>query len=267
MTAPTIGAVEGFRIAAFGLVGLAIGSFLTVVAERVPLKRSIVRPRSSCPKCGAMIRSRDNVPVVSWLLLRGRCRTCRSRISPLYPATELATAGLFAGAAARYDRVLIAAMIALFLAMLLAVSVIDARHRIIPNRITYPAYPVFGAFVLAGALGGAGLSGGQALVGMAAYGLVLGLIALFLPRAMGLGDAKLTGLIGLVLGSLGLRYVAVAAGLGILAGGLGGIVILIVTRDPKKQVPFGPYLAFGAALAAFAAPQIAHAYLRLLGRS
>src|SRR5436309_1188386 len=127
------------RAAIFGLVGLLIGSFLTVVIYRIPRKESIVTGRSRCPSCGAMVRARDNVPVVSWLLLRGRCRSCGAPISPEYPLTELATAALAAGAALEFDRLFVAVMIAGFLATMLSLAVIDARHRILPNRIVYPA--------------------------------------------------------------------------------------------------------------------------------
>ena len=252
----------------FALAGLAIGSFLTVVVERVPAKRSIVLPRSSCPRCGAMIRPRDNIPVVSWILLRGRCRDCGARISPMYPFLELLTAGLFVGAAFHFHPALIAVMMALFLALMVAVAAIDARHRVIPNRIVYPAFLIFGAFVIAGALAGIGLSAANAGIGLALYGGGLLLVALIVPKGMGMGDVKLAGLIGLVLGSLGLSYVAVAAGAAVLAGGLGSVAVLVATGKARGQtIPFGPYLALGAVVAAFAAPQIAHAYMHLLGRA
>ena len=253
----------------FALAGLAIGSFLTVVVERVPAKRSIVLPRSSCPRCGAMIRPRDNIPVASWILLRGRCRDCGTRISPMYPFLELLTAGLFVGAAFHFHPALIAVMMALFLALMVAVAAIDARHRVIPNRIVYPTlFAGFGLLVMAGALGGIGLSAANAGIGLALYGGGLLLVALIVPKGMGMGDVKLAGLIGLVLGSLGLSYVAVAAGAAVLAGGLGSVAVLVATGKARGQtIPFGPYLALGAVVAAFAAPQIAHAYMHLLGRA
>jgi len=260
--------VEAFRIVVFAILGLVVGSFLTVVSERVPAKRSIVAPRSSCPRCGTMIRGRDNIPVISYLLLRGRCRNCHAHISALYPATEVATAALFAGAAAVFDHLLTASMVALFLGLLVAVSVIDARFKIIPNRIVYPAYPVFAAVVVAGALAGIGLSAATAGIGLAAYGGGLLVVALIAPKGMGMGDVKLAGLIGLVLGSLGMSYVAVAAGAAILAGGLGSMAVLALGKGGRRtQIPFGPYLALGAALAALWAPQISDAYLHLVGRA
>jgi leader peptidase (prepilin peptidase)/N-methyltransferase len=265
---PTLWAVEALRIIVFAVFGLVIGSFLTVVVERVPQRQSIVAPRSRCPRCGAEIRSRDNVPVFSWLFLRGKCRSCGERISALYPATELATAGLFAGAAAAFDGLLQAIMVAAFLALLVAVSLIDARYRVIPNRLVYPSYVAFGALVLVGAAAGLGMSAARAALGLALYGGGLLVVALIVPKGMGMGDVKLAGLIGLVLGSLGLAYVAVAAGTAILAGGLASVAVLIAARGARgKMIPFGPFLALGAAIAVFAAPQISQAYLHLLGRA
>src|SRR5580765_5780806 len=127
------------RGAAFIVAGLLIGSFLTVVVWRVPRKEPIARGRSMCPSCGAVIGARDNVPLFSWLLLRGKCRRCGNRISAIYPLTELATAALFAGASLSFDDAWVAGLMAAFLAVLLAVSFIDLQHRIIPNRIVYPS--------------------------------------------------------------------------------------------------------------------------------
>src|SRR5438093_5067732 len=126
-----------FRIAMTAGFGLAVGSFLTVVSHRVPRNESVVAPRSRCPVCRTQIRTRDNVPVVSYLVLRGRCRTCRIRIPPRYLLTELLTAGLFGAAAARFSNIYVVAILALFFAVLLAVALIDVEHRVIPNRILY----------------------------------------------------------------------------------------------------------------------------------
>ncbi|HXF37623.1 MAG TPA: prepilin peptidase, partial [Actinomycetota bacterium] len=204
--------MTAFRVVAFGLVGLVIGSFLSVVAHRVPRGESIVRPRSRCPSCGVQLRAVDNLPVVSYLLLRGRCRACGTRISPTYPLLELATAGLFVAAAAVFDRLYVAIVMAAFLAVLLALSLIDARHRILPNRIVYPSLPAFAVLVALGALLGEGLDLRGAAVGFLGYGGGLLIVALISPRGMGMGDVKLAALIGLVVGSLGAERVLVAAG-------------------------------------------------------
>lgn len=253
------------RAVVFGLVGLAFGSFLTVVVHRVPRGESLVSPRSRCPSCGTQLRNADNIPVVSWVLLRGRCRSCGARISPVYPLTELATGGLFAAAALAFDRVWVAVMMAPFLGLMVALSSIDIRLRIIPNRVVYPSVAVFAASILVADLAGAGLDVARAALGTLAYGGGLLVVALVSPKGMGMGDVKLAGLIGLVLGSLGLRFVAVGAGVGILLGGVGAIVALFAGASRKQALPFGPFLAAGAVVAALFGEQLASAYLRIVG--
>lgn len=252
------------RAAVFAVFGLLIGSFLTVVIHRVPRKESIVAPGSACPRCGTPIRWFENIPVLSWLALRGRCRRCGNRISAQYPVIELTTAALFAGASLAVEPLSAEVILAPFLALMLAIGVIDARHKIVPNAITYPAVPLFAAAIGVGQW----LDGGpdilRGLIGLLAYGLPIFLMALVYPAGMGLGDAKLAILIGLVLGSLGLARVAVAAGLGILAGGIGAIVAISVLKlGRKSQVPYGPFLAGGAVVAGLVGDRISSAYLSL----
>jgi leader peptidase (prepilin peptidase)/N-methyltransferase len=244
------------------VLGLAIGSFLTVVVDRVPKKESIVSPRSRCPHCGAEIRNRDNVPVLSWLLLRGRCRSCGARVSVRYPLLEAGTGASFAGVAIVYPRVYVIAMLCAFCAVMLAVGAIDLEHRIIPNRITYPAFPVFAVAIVVGWALSQDLDPVRAAIGALAYGGAFLLIAIVAPRGLGMGDVKLTGLIGLVMGSLGLRYVGVAAGAAILLGGLGGVLALVRGRGRKSAIPFGPFLATGALVGVFWGARIADWYLR-----
>ena len=247
------------------LFGLPFGSFGTVLVSRVPEGESIMRPRSSCPRCGAPIGVRDNVPVLSWLVLRGRCRRCGEPISPMYPLVEMATAALAVGAVLRYDRILPAGMVAFLLWVVLVVGVIDIRHGKIPNRIVYPAAVAFAVAIVVGDMAGWGTSVATAGIGALAYGGGLLVVALVSPRGMGMGDVKLGFLIGLVLGSPGLRYVAVAAGAAILAGGVGAIAALLAGRGRKSRIPFGPFMALGAIVSAFLGPQISAAYLRLFG--
>jgi leader peptidase (prepilin peptidase)/N-methyltransferase len=242
--------------------GLVVGSFLTVVVDRIPKKESVVSPRSRCPHCDAEIRSRDNIPVLSWLLLRGRCRSCRARIPVRYPLLEAGTAASFVGVALVYPRVYVIAMLCAFSAVMLAVGAIDLELKIIPNRITYPAFPVFAVAIVVGWAIGQGLDPVRAAIGALAYGGVFLLIAVIAPRGLGMGDVKLTGLIGLVMGSLGLRYVGVAAGAAILLGGLGGVIALLAGRGRKSAIPFGPFLTAGALVALFWGEQIADWYLR-----
>ena len=254
------------RVALFAAAGLLFGSFVTVLVHRLPRKESVVRGRSRCPRCGAQIGALDNVPVVSWVLLRGRCRSCGERISPEYPLTELATAALFAGAAVAFDDLLLAGVVAPFLGLMLAVGLIDARWRIVPNAIMYPALAVYMVALVVAQLTGGGVSAVRGLLGLAAYAGPLFVVALVVPGGMGMGDVKLAALIGLVLGSVGLAYVGVAAGVGIIGGGLGAILAVIILGYRRRQnIPFGPFLAAGAIVAAFAGPAIAGLYLSLVG--
>lgn len=254
----------GIRLAIAVPFGLVFGSFLTVAIARIPAGESVVRPRSRCPSCGTEIRSRDNIPVVSWLLLRGRCRSCGARISPVYPLTELACAGLFVAAALTFEDGWIAALLAPFLALLVAITVIDIRHRIIPNRLVYPSVVVAAVYLVVARQAGSSVDLVDAGIGFLAYGGGLLVIAFIAPRGMGMGDVKLAALVGLVLGAVGIRFVGVAAGLGILVGGVAAIVALLLGASRKSGLPYGPSIAVGAGIAAFAGDQIADAYLRFV---
>jgi leader peptidase (prepilin peptidase)/N-methyltransferase len=243
--------------------GLAIGSFMTVVVARVPEKASIVSPPSRCPRCGTPLRTRDNVPVLGWLLLRGRCWSCGERISALYPVLEISTAVLIAGAFWRYEDPWVAFAVAALLALMPAISAIDIVHRIIPNAIMYPCLVAFPVYLVIANLVGAPVDLASMGIGFAAFGGGLFIVAL-VSGGMGMGDVKLAALIGLVLGSLGLRFVGVAAGAAILLGGLGAIVALVAGRGRKSAIPFGPYLAGGAVIAAFWGERLAGWYLDTL---
>jgi leader peptidase (prepilin peptidase)/N-methyltransferase len=255
--------LTGFRIAVAILLGLAFGSFLTVLISRVPAGESILRPRSRCPGCGVALRTADLVPVVSWLALRGRCRSCGARISAVYPLVELACTGLFVAVALVFEDLWQAFLLAPFLGILLALSVIDIRTKKIPNRIVYPSVPVAAIYIVVADLAGGSLDVVLGGLGFLAYGLGLLIVALIAPRGMGMGDVKLAGFIGLVLGSLGLRFVAVAAGAGIVLGGVGAIVALAQGATRKTGIPYGPFMAGGALVACFFGDQIADAYIRL----
>ena len=244
--------------------GLAIGSFMTVVVDRVPKGESVVSPRSRCPACGAEILARDNIPVLSWTLLRGRCRSCGERISAVYPFLELSTAVCVSGAVGVFDRLYMGVMVAALLSLMPAISVIDIRLRIIPNRLMYPALIAFPVAIVVGWLFHAGPDPARALAGAAMFGGGLLLIAL-LSRGMGMGDVKLATVIGMVMGSIGLRYVGVAAAAAIVLGGIGGVAALLVGRGRKSAIPFGPYLAAGAVMAAFWGERLSAWYLDRLG--
>jgi leader peptidase (prepilin peptidase)/N-methyltransferase len=245
------------ELAALALApGLALGSFLNVVAARVPRKTSIVKPASACMACKTPIARRDNVPVVSWLLLRGRCRACRTRISPLYPAVELATALLIAGCVLAFGlsgRMVVAAF---FCAVLVAISAIDLTHRIIPNRIVLPAFVVV---LVAQTL--LEPSPEWALAALGASGFLF-LAVLVHPAGMGMGDVKLALVMGAMLG----KTVPVALMLGMLAALVPAVFLLARhgSKARKMGIPFGPFLALGSVIALFAGDQIVDWYLNLL---
>jgi leader peptidase (prepilin peptidase) / N-methyltransferase len=233
---------------------------MTVAVYRLPRGESVIRPRSRCPACGAEIGARDNIPVLSWLLLRGRCRRCGERISVEYPLLELTTAALVVLAAIRYPNPWQAGLVSGLLALMPGIALIDLRHRIIPNRLTYPSLVLFSlVVVLARVIGGVG-DPASAGIGLLLYGGILFVVAV-VSRGMGMGDVKLAALIGLVLGSLGLRFVGVAAGAAIAFGGLGGVVALAMGKGRKSAIPFGPYLAAGAVVAGIWGEQIASWYI------
>ncbi len=243
--------MQAEAIIAAGLGGLLVGSFLNVVAHRLPRGESLSRPRSRCPGCGAPVRPYDNVPVLSWLLLRGRCRDCGEPISAGYPLVEATTGALFAAVVAARDDAAGIALGLILVAALVPIVLIDLEHRLIPNRITAPAAA---AAVLAGVLGDLDGVPEQLIAGAAASGFFL-LAALAYPRGMGIGDVKLAGVMGLCLG----RAVAPAVLIGLVAGVVAGAVIVArvgATAGRKTAVPFGPFLALGAVVALFAGDAI-----------
>jgi leader peptidase (prepilin peptidase)/N-methyltransferase len=245
------------------VVGLAIGSFMTVVAARVPVGESVVRPRSRCPSCDAPIRNRDNVPVLSWVLLRGRCRDCGARIPVRYPLLELSTAVLMAAPFFVYESIWVAVGVSALLGLMPAITAIDLERRIIPNKLLYPALLVAPAYLVIGRIAGAPFDLPRAAIGFAAYGGILFIVAA-VSRGMGMGDVKLAALIGMVLGSLSLGQVAVAAGAAIILGAVGAIAALARGAGRKGAIPFGPFLAAGAVVGALWGPAIADWYQRTI---
>jgi leader peptidase (prepilin peptidase)/N-methyltransferase len=238
------------------VVGLAVGSFLNVVAYRLPLGRSLSRPGSACPSCSTPIAWYDNVPLVSYLVLRGRCRHCGARIGARYAAVELATGLLFAGCVLEFGLSGRAAVAALFCAALVAVSATDLEHRIVPNKVVLPA-----AAVVLVAMTALEPSVEWLLAALGAA-LFLFLAALAYPRGMGMGDVKLALLLGAGLG----RVVPVALLLGMLAALVPSVVLLVRhgAAARKMALPFAPFLALGGVVALFVGDRILDAYLSLL---
>ena len=247
-----------FALAAFFLApGLAVGSFLNVLAARLPLQRSVVHPASACMSCGTEIRWYDNVPLLSYVLLRGRCRSCGTGIGLRYPAVELTTALLVAGCVLAFGLTADAAVAAVFCIALVAVSATDLEHRIIPNKIVLPA-----AVVVLAAQTALHPSPEWALCALGASGFLF-VAALAYPAGMGMGDVKLALLMGAMLG----RTVGVALMLGMVAALLPGIVLLAKhgQKARKMGIPFGPFLALGSVVALFWGHAILDAYLALMG--
>jgi len=252
------------RVLVAAPAGLIFGSFLTVVVHRVPRGESLVAPRSRCPSCGRQLRAVDNVPVVSWILLGGRCHFCRAKISVVYPLLELATGAVFVGVAFRFDDPWVAVLMAPFSALLVAISVIDIRTKKIPNRIVYPALLLSAGYLVVARVADADVDLVRSVLGFLVLGGGFFLVAFVVPKGMGMGDVKLAALIGLVLGSQGLALVGVAAGAGILLGGVGAVAALVGGASRKQAIPFGPFLAGGALVAVFLGSEIASRYLDLL---
>ncbi|MDQ3915258.1 MAG: prepilin peptidase [Actinomycetota bacterium] len=254
-----------------GILGLIFGSFGTVAAWRIPRRESIVTGRSRCPRCGATIRAFDNIPVVSWLVLRGRCRSCGNPISVRYPLTELATGALFALSAAKFGWSVETFVYAAFFWVLVVLTSIDVDHKLLPNRIVYPSF----------VLGWAGLTAAaiveddtarllDAAAGAAIFGGLLFLVSfageiVYKKTAMGLGDVKLAFVLGTFLGYARLALVPMAMFMAFLSGAVIGVVVIKVAGgDRRTEVPFGPFLVLGTVLALFAGEPLVDAYLGLL---
>lgn len=244
------------------LLGLLVGSFLNVVIHRVPRGESIVTPRSHCPVCHTELAPSDNMPVLSWLMLRGRCRHCSAQISGRYPLIELGTGLLFAAAAVRFGPSIEGAGFAVLFASLIAISAIDIELRLVPKRIVWPAFGI-GVVTLAGATAATGEPRrlAEALGGAAAAFAVLFAIHVASPRGMGFGDVRMAALLGLFLGWLGPAHVALGLFAGFVSGGIGGLIAVGMGRSRKSALPFAPFLAAGTAFAVLAGRPILDWYL------
>jgi leader peptidase (prepilin peptidase) / N-methyltransferase len=237
--------------------GLLIGSFLNVVAHRLPRGESLLRPRSRCPQCQTQLRAIDNVPVVSWVLLRGRCHHCGTSISARYPIIELVTAALYVAVVASQDDAVRIVLGLLLVTALVPITLIDLELRLIPNLITGPA--ALAAVVAIAALDTDFLP--EALIAGAAGGGFFLVAAILYPRGMGMGDVKLAGMLGVYLG----RAVAPAIFIALIAGVAVGAAVIArkgAKEGRKTAVPFGPFLALGGTIAFFAGADLVDAYLK-----
>ncbi len=251
-----------------GLLGLVVGSFLNVVVYRVPLGMSVVRPPSRCPGCEAGISPRDNVPVLSWVLLRGRCRQCRTRISARYPAVELATAGCFVAVAARFglDWQLLA--FEYFAAIAVALALIDIAVYRLPDVMVLPSIPITLALLAIPA----GLDHrwddlGRAVLGGLIFSGVLFVLAVAKPGGMGLGDVKLGAILGMLLAWLSWGHLAGGFFAGFLLGAIYSIFVVIAKGgNLKSKIPFGPFLLGGTLLFILVGQPVIDLYVdRMLG--
>ncbi len=239
-----------------GVLGAVFGSFLNVVVHRLPRHESLVTPASHCPKCGTPVKPYDNIPVLSWLMLRGHCRGCGAGISVRYPLVEALTAALCVGAVLAHHSAAGIALNVTLILLIVPAALIDLEHRIIPNRIT--ALGAGLALALGLALDPAG-EPGRLIAGGAAGGFLL-LAALAYPGGMGMGDVKLAGMMGLFLGAA----VAPALLIAMVAGVVAGSVVIAhkgAEAGRKTPVPFGPSLALGALAAIFVGQQLVDVYV------
>ena len=243
-------------IALAAVGGLLVGSFLNVVVYRLPRGESLLHPRSRCPSCGTQLRAIDNIPVVSWVALRGRCAHCGAPVSARYPLVELTTGVLYAAVVATQDDAVRIVLGLLLVTALVPITLIDLDHRIIPNVITGAA--AIAALVAIVALDTDFLL--EAVIAAVAGGGFFLVAAILYPRGMGMGDVKLAGVLGLYLG----RAVAPAILIALIAGVVVGAAIIVrkgAAEGRKTAVPFGPFLALGGMVAFFVGNELVDAYL------
>jgi len=242
--------MDGVVVVFSAVLGLAIGSFLNVVIWRVPRKESVVRPVSHCPQCETPISPRDNIPVLSWLFLSGKCRHCKNPIPVRYPLVEAGCGVLFLVVAARFGASWELPAYLVLAAALLAISIIDLEHFIVPDRITAPlTVSALALLGLAALAEGNGWRFGRTLLGGVAYFAFLLLLNILYPKGMGMGDVKLAFSLGLYLGWLGWGQVFLGGFLAFLLGAVVGVTLIATKIKSRKDVvPFGPFLALGAML-------------------
>jgi leader peptidase (prepilin peptidase)/N-methyltransferase len=247
-----------FPIAVAAAYGLVFGSFLNVVVYRLPRGMSLVRPRSHCPACGATVRWFDNVPVLSYLALRGRCRRCRARISPRYPLVELLTGLLMVASVARFGVSVTGAEAMVLSLLLLPLAFIDLEHHLLPDVLTLPGIALGLAFSAAGGVTGiVDAALGVAVGGALPYLVIVAYRAVRGVEGMGLGDVKLLAMVGAF---LGWRDALLTIGLGSCVGAVVGVTLIATGRGRRDtELPFGVFLSLAALVALFFGPEIVRA--------
>jgi leader peptidase (prepilin peptidase) / N-methyltransferase len=245
------------------LFGLCIGSFLNVCIYRLPAGKSVIRPGSMCPSCGAPVRAGDNIPVLGYIRLMGKCRDCRAKIAIRYPLVEFITALFALSTVIRFGPSHQAILYFAFISVLLAITFIDIDHRIIPDHLTLPGIPL--AFLASFALPEISLI--DSLLGILAgggtlYAVAWGYMRLTRKEGMGGGDIKLLAMIGAFIGWKGVLFTVFAAS---LVGSIAGLIVMLRTRgDMKLAVPFGPFLSVGAIVYIFFGAELISWYFGLL---
>jgi leader peptidase (prepilin peptidase) / N-methyltransferase len=248
---------QGLIVFAAVLVGLVVGSFLNVVIHRVPRRESVVWPASHCPHCGKPIRPKDIIPLISYLLLRGRCRNCKEHIAARYPAVEATTGLLFGAAAYEFGTSLDLLPMLVFISALISLAVIDLEHRLLPNAIVGPT--ALAGLVLSILVNPAGWWT-YPLSAIAVAGALL-VLALIYPSGMGMGDVKMGGMLGAFLGP----YAALAVFLGALIGAVtGGLLMAAGKIQRRSALPFGLFMALGGLISLLAGPLLWELYLNLM---
>jgi leader peptidase (prepilin peptidase)/N-methyltransferase len=249
-----------------GIIGLVMGSFANVVIYRVPAGRSIVRPASGCPACGAKVRSRDNIPVISWLVLRGRCRDCHAAISVRYPVVEALVGALFACVGLRFGLSWTGVGEAALAAGLVALAFIDLEHLLLPRKIVYATLTVVAAVFVAGAATGPQWHRLLVAVLSAVVPWALFFAINFVsPKAMGFGDVRLALLIGFGLGWLGAGYAFLGFLVASVLGSVVGVTMIALGKAGRRTpIPFGTFLAAGAVVAALAGAPVVNWYSTLV---
>lgn len=247
------------------VLGLLCGSFTNVLVARIPAGEEWVRTPSHCPECRAELAWYDNIPVLSWLWLRRRCRSCHRPISARYPLVELLVAVLFATVAAKFGVSVLAFAMAYLAVISVALAAIDLEYMRLPNALTLPAYPVLVVFIVIEAwVTGEWWMVVRALIGAMSLGAFYLLFWLIYPKGMGFGDVKTAGMLGLMLGAVSWSALVVGAISGPLIGGVVGVVVIVRTRKARGvRIPYGPWLLAGAWLGILAGDWIGSSYLSL----
>jgi leader peptidase (prepilin peptidase)/N-methyltransferase len=258
----------GLLLILAGVLGLSVGSFLNVVIWRVPRGESIVRPPSACPRCGHRIEPRDNVPVVSWIVLRARCRHCGEPISARYPAVEATTAALFVVTTGVIGPAWVLPAMLYLVGVGVALALIDLEHHRLPDALVLPSYTVAAVLLAVASWNPGGVpdwgSLGRAVAGGAALAFVYLVLVLIHPGGMGLGDVKLAGLTGLYLGWFGWGSLVVGGFGAFLLGGAYSLVLVVLRRAGRRSgIPFGPWILLATLLGCLVGEQVWNAYLGL----